>query len=422
MIKSFFLGNWLVFTFYIEFFSKLLTLDRNLLGWDKINENLKAYGRFEFSFPIAMSREYNQAIRTLGEKLRKLENERAETFTFRMIFFFVIRSICVVTAYYGSLYLTVLISLLQFVALPYSFFVAFAKIIELFPPLFMSSMLVFPILQYIKSFVAPQFYYTITINNNFIICFFLIDQILCLICTFITPRGKTVQMTTERILKSVFFGFINTKSYFLVLLFLLRGVNLSLFVWIFDAILNISGRISQFMNGKIPCWEILFYHQHRIAHLPYVFQDAHKFHHYLSDTTSFDAHIYGSGAPEEWHCLMLELLPSFFFGTVPPSLTYHVLKISWSNKVAHTRNVDGNNGENQHADHHLYHVKNYCWFPPLEMYMQTCTNNNIFTAYGYKISKRIEDNKAVFSFAKSGATENKAVFNFIKSEKELKIT
>ena len=36
------------------------------------------------------------------------------------------------------------------------------------------------------------------------------------------------------------------------------------------------------------------------------YDEAHKYHHYLHDTTSFDAHIYGAGAPEEWFCLVLE--------------------------------------------------------------------------------------------------------------------
>lgn len=38
-----------------------------------------------------------------------------------------------------------------------------------------------------------------------------------------------------------------------------------------------------------------------------VYNQAHKFHHYLHDTTAFDAHVYGAGAPEEWWSLMLEL-------------------------------------------------------------------------------------------------------------------
>ena len=31
------------------------------------------------------------------------------------------------------------------------------------------------------------------------------------------------------------------------------------------------------------------------GHLPRVYEEAHKFHHYLHGSTAFDAHIYGSG-------------------------------------------------------------------------------------------------------------------------------
>jgi len=62
--------------------------------------------------------------------------------------------------------------------------------------------------------------------------------------------------------------------------------------------------------------------------------------------------------------------------------------------------MDGSNGENQHVDHHLYHVKNYCWYPPLEMYMGTCTDNGRFKAYGYEIRKRDEGENVSFTFEK----------------------
>lgn len=38
-----------------------------------------------------------------------------------------------------------------------------------------------------------------------------------------------------------------------------------------------------------------------------VYEEAHKFHHYLHDTTPFDAHVYGAGAPEEWFSMVVEV-------------------------------------------------------------------------------------------------------------------
>lgn len=406
-VKVLFYGNLLLFSFYFQYLKKLFNLHEYLWGWDRINDILKSKKKLEFSFSNSLANDYNLAIKDVGEQLRKLENNREETFIFKMILFFILRLFCVATAYKNWLEITIILSLMQFFILPYSLFVSFAKIVELFPPLFMSSMIVFPLLGFLKSLILPEYLdYNFEINDKFIICFFFIDQLLCLICTFVTPRGKSAPMTLERNLKSLFFGFINTKTYFLILLFLLRGVKISLVVWLFDAFFDISGKISVILSKKLSCWEILFYHQHRIAHLPYVYQDAHKFHHFLSDTSPFDAHIYGSGAPEEWHSLMIELIPSIILKIVPPSLTYHVLKISWSNKVAHTRNQDGSNGQNQHADHHLFHVKNYCWYPALEMYMGTCTNNHSFKAYDYDIKRICDDDKMVFKFSKEEENKN----------------
>ena len=66
--------------------------------------------------------------------------------------------------------------------------------------------------------------------------------------------------------------------------------------------------------------------------MPLVYEHAHKAHHYLHDSTAFDAHIYGSGAPEEYHTLMVEVVTSLLGGT-PPSLAFHTLYTSWTNKV-----------------------------------------------------------------------------------------
>ena len=67
-------------------------------------------------------------------------------------------------------------------------------------------------------------------------------------------------------------------------------------------------------------WLELFYTQHRIAHLPKVYEHAHKLHHYLHGTLAFDAHIYGNGMPEEFFFLLLELSMGAYLGLMPASL------------------------------------------------------------------------------------------------------
>jgi hypothetical protein len=53
-----------------------------------------------------------------------------------------------------------------------------------------------------------------------------------------------------------------------------------------------------------------------------VYAQAHKFHHHLPDACAFDAHIYGSGAPEEYFLLLTELVVAAWLGCCPPSLSW----------------------------------------------------------------------------------------------------
>lgn len=116
------------------------------------------------------------------------------------------------------------------------------------------------------------------------------------------------------------------------------------------------------------------------------------------DANPYDAHIYGSGSPEEWHSLMLELIPGLLFNIPPPCLTYFTLMQSWSNKVFHTRINGGNPVINYHADHHSHHVKNFCWFIILDMFLKTSTISDKFTQSGYLITHKIVDDHSKFIF------------------------
>ena len=51
----------------------------------------------------------------------------------------------------------------------------------------------------------------------------------------------------------------------------------------------------------------MFYHYHRTVHLPGPYSEGHRHHHYLADATPFDAHMHGTGMPEEWFKPMTEI-------------------------------------------------------------------------------------------------------------------
>ena len=65
-----------------------------------------------------------------------------------------------------------------------------------------------------------------------------------------------------------------------------------------------------------------------------MYDEAHKLHHYLHGSTAFDAHIYGSGMPEEWGLLVIDTVMSVSCGMLPAALNQHILYHSWTNKVS----------------------------------------------------------------------------------------
>ena len=381
-----------------------------------------------------------------------LKNPVEWSFRIKMVTFFVLRMCCVISSIFFSPQATLWIAALQFLVLPYSFFVAIVEFFVLFPALFLGHYIVHvPLMHACEVFLSHTSDYVIhadhqsmvgyggnqtlvgqtslntstlnyywmlaltsrvVIDETFILAFLVIDQLLCAWCTFHrTPLGASKQLGWKRALQSFTFGFLNCKTYFLILLFNLRGLQIALLPWVIDAITHLSIIVGRRFARYCMHWAALFYHQHCIAHIPFVYQDAHKFHHYLHDTTAFDAHLYGSGAPEEFFCLFFgELLPSLVWGYAPPSLSFWVLYVSWTNKLAHSRKSQDKDGWNFHADHHLYHSKNYGGFyAHLDMYMSTSTNNNMYYCPGYKIIKETPNGRKQVS-ADSGPARVKFLF------------
>ncbi len=209
-------------------------------------------------------------------------------------------------------------------------------------------------------------------------------------------------MSLIRLLQAITFGFLNTKTYNLLILLLLRGAKIQIFIWLLDAILKITPKMTYNLCVFFKFDDvILLHHQHRVAHLPHVYQDAHKFHHFLHDSSPFEAHLYGFGASEEWLLLVTEILPSLLLGVFPHSLSFSFLCLSLRNKVGHTRVENGNDKEIQHCDHHLHHIKNFTWNITLEMFMGTSTNNSKDVCNGYTISKEVFEGKSVFTYERN---------------------
>ena len=116
----------------------------------------------------------------------------------KQMVFWIIRLSCIALAFYGNVQLTFLCTLLQFLFLPYSLFVAIGYGLETVYVLYTGHMLVFPALTLLCSAVLPEALNpTLTISPAFLFGFILIDQLICVKCLWSTPKGKTAPVSTS---------------------------------------------------------------------------------------------------------------------------------------------------------------------------------------------------------------------------------
>jgi xanthosine utilization system XapX-like protein len=132
--------------------------------------------------------------------------------------------------------------------------------------------------------------FELRLGTLFLLAFLIADQAACLF-VYLRISDGSVKLTAGRWLHGAF----NTKTYLVVLFLSLDGVTLSL------PLLALTSLVSRVVGEQLwpvlqralglPAFAPLFYHQHRLAHLPGVYSQAHKMHHGLHDTTAFDAHV-----------------------------------------------------------------------------------------------------------------------------------
>ena len=208
---------------------------------------------------------------------------------------------------------------------------------------------------------------TVKFSAMFLAAFFAMDFAVCL---YVYCR-MSERVGPKRLAWSIAYGTLNTKTYFVLIFGCLCGLEVDLLVWAVTGALCLitTKRLPAILSAAgCPCAELLFYVEHRIAHLPVLYPQTHKMHHYLHDTTPWDAHPWGIGMNEEHVCIWFEVLPCVAFGAFPFWLNGVSLFVSiFVGKGAHTRHpedIDPNTClvydiDNFHADHHLLHRSNY---------------------------------------------------------------
>ena len=426
----------MLFNFYLKNISTIRSLPKWMRNPDTlqtiIEEKVKSTGKcFELSLPSEIGKKYNNDFEKMKSEMRTLHGSEKEKFSYKitLILLFCIRLCCIASAWYGNVIGTLLLSSLQFVVAPYSFFVSAALAIALAPPIYASHYIAFNLIQSafilasqilpasLASFVfqlAP--YLQIPIGPLFIVGFFIFDQGMCYYVHYHTPSKK---YDLKETLVHVTWGFLNTKTYTMVILLHMMnaGVTIPFWIWCIDGYFKITSFLAEKVSQIGMHWLELFYHQHRMAHLPKVYEHAHKLHHYLHGTNAFDAHIYGNGMPEEFFFMALELLAGTMYGQMPATLNKTILQYTFDNKLGHTQKPEDTCGDNFHADHHIYHVKNFGIYNCLmDMYFKTSANNDQYmikptlfytddTETVFNVEKQDDGNMTTFYFSPKVTTK-----------------
>ena len=429
-LKTYIQGNLMLFSFYLKHIKTI----HSLPGWMRnpdtlqsvIEEKVSSDGKiFELNVPSDIGKHYNNEFEKMKSDMRRLHGGENELISYKitLILLFCVRCSCIVSAWYGNVIATILLASLQFIVAPYSFFVSAALAVALAPPIYASHYVAFNLIQsafILVSYILPSSilsyltqiepYLRLPIGPCFLAGFFVFDQAMCYYVHYYTPSKK--YNFTETMVHVVW-GFLNTKTYTIVILLHMMnsGVSIPLWIWCMDGYFKITPFLAEKVSKIGMHWLELFYHQHRMSHLPKVYEHAHKLHHYLHGTISFDAHIYGNGMPEEYFFMILELLAGTMYGQMPATLNKTILQYSFDNKLGHTQKPEDTCGDNFHADHHIHHVKNFGIYNCLmDMYFSTSTNNNKYmikptlfytddTETVFNVEKIDDGNMATFYFS-----------------------
>ncbi len=391
-------GNIAILRFYFcNLFTPFRFLPKELYDDGALANRMAKKEEFQLTVDKSFVDGYIRGIDDMKEYVKKLWGPSAHVdYYLKQVLFWLVRFATVVAAFQEqdqeekNLHRVLLVSLLQFIVLPYSLSIALGYGLETVFAIYTGHAIVQSILTMLtNTFVPEKYNLAITISPTFLVAFLVIDQLLCFYTLFRSPAGPVEKMPTERVWQSVWYGFLNCKTYYLILLPISYGTKIAIIPWILDYFLGLSDVIKTKTMGY---WSPLFYHAHKIGHIPIIYPDAHRFHHHLHDATSFDAHIFGSGAPEEWLILLTDIVLAHYLKVCPASLGPSVLAVSWYNKWGlHSRKANPtDDGDNFHVNHHSTHVKNLAITYPYDLLMGTAIKPRVNWA-GYEIFR--EDSK-----------------------------
>jgi len=370
--SSYVLASWRIlrfYTYHIFQFGKIhddLPSGRLL---HNIDSRCLSESSSTFRIRSGFAKEFNRAYEDLQAELRKLIGSDKRSFEMILFFSFAVRAVWAWSVWkFGPQ--AIFVGFGQFIVAPMSFVMCMLRFGTNAPDCVLHyainalvAFLAYSMGSYWPSIGVLRF------DATFAIIFVVADFVLNLVVYLQVSEAFGM----KRLLVHMAYGTFNTKTYFAVVIGTLCGFEIDLLLIIVVGMLTVAAvrsgmRTALLSRSRLPCFSILFYCEHRINHCPIVYQHAHKMHHYLHDTTSFDAHIYGSGMNEEFFWILAEILPCLACPGVffPYFLNLDTLQSSWSNKGGHTRTSKSGKDcfgdydyENFHADHHTLHRANF---------------------------------------------------------------
>jgi len=306
--------------------------------------------------PVAVREEYEIMLRTARQLVKENAPEQDWGMSTHNCLVAQRLLFIVVAALSQDPWLFVAAGLLQYVVAPYSLAVSLGSSGMYWVSMCLGHCCTAALLRFV-----PRPDWSLELNYTFLSLFLLVDFAVSCYYSFVSAHaGPPKRFSLAKTLHHIAYGGFNGKTYVVLYCLACRGARIDLAWLLLDAVLGTSAWVNNLVQGTVLAWEAMFYHLHRLAHLPVVYEHAHKPHHHLQDCMAFDAQIFsGAGFPEELPLLFFDVFLLRGLGVPPPFLTYRMLAYQLATKDIHTRKDESYKHEQYHQDHHTCHRVNF---------------------------------------------------------------
>lgn len=166
--------------FYVAHLPTLYRLPTALKNPEVLGDVMAARKPFEMRVDAAPARAYNADLKALKAEVKALGPGSPLAFRGMFAVFVLLRLLCIANAalFPHHVAWSVALGALQFLFMPYSFFVSVTQLLAIAPALFVGHLVTFAPLQLVTSLVLPEWMRLfVPINATFVWIFFITDQL-----------------------------------------------------------------------------------------------------------------------------------------------------------------------------------------------------------------------------------------------------